>query len=510
MEDNSKPVSSNRIKKGTRPQGMGDIFEHGKVPPQAIDLEEAVLGAIMLEKDALASIIDVIRPEAFYKDAHKTIFNAISRLFTKGEPVDILTVTNELKFTGELEISGGPFYIAQLTNRVASSANTEFHARIILQKFIQRELIRISSDIIKDAYEDTTDVFQLLDKAESQLFSVGETNLRRNYLDMHSLVKDAVKQIELAKTKPGQFSGLPSGFTGLDRITSGWQPSDLVIIAARPGMGKTAFVLTVARNIVVDHGAAVAVFSLEMSSVQLVTRLISAEAQLTGDKLRKGDLLPYEWEQLNSKINNLIDAPLFIDDTPSLSIFELRAKCRRLKAQHNIKLVIIDYIQLMSAGLDRSGGNREQEISAISRSLKSLAKELNIPVIALSQLNRSVEQRPNKKPLLSDLRESGAIEQDADMVLFIYRPEYYNQTTNDGGDSLVGHAEISIAKHRNGALGDVNLQFIAKFAKFVDYEPNTYSTPGSISPNAQFDDNTSTLTIQSKMNDMPEDNEPPF
>ena len=510
MEENVKPVSTNRIKKGTRSQGLGDVFEHGKVPPQAIDLEEAVLGAIMLEKDALAAIIDVIRPEAFYKDAHKTIFNSISRLFTKGEPVDILTVTNELKFTGELEIAGGPFYIAQLTNRVASSANTEFHARIILQKFIQRELIRISSDIIKEAYEDTTDVFQLLDKAESQLFSVGETNLRRNYLDMHSLIKDAVKQIETAKTKPGQFSGLPSGFTGLDRITSGWQPSDLIIIAARPGMGKTAFVLTVARNIVVDYNSAVAVFSLEMSSVQLVTRLISAEAKLTGDKLRKGDLEPYEWEQLNSKINNLIDAPLFIDDTPSLSIFELRAKCRRLKAQHDIKLVIIDYIQLMSAGLDRSGGNREQEISAISRSLKSLAKELNIPVIALSQLNRSVEQRPNKKPLLSDLRESGAIEQDADMVLFIYRPEYYNQTTNDKGDNLVGHAEISIAKHRNGALGDVNLQFIAKYAKFVDYEETHYSSTSGLAANAQFDGNTSTLTIQSKMNDMTEENEPPF
>ena len=510
MEDSGKTVSTNRIKKGTRPHSVGDIFEHGKVPPQAIDLEEAVLGAIMLEKDALAAIIDVIRPEAFYKDSHKTIFNSISRLFAKGEPVDILTVTNELKFTGELEIAGGPFYIAQLTNRVASSANTEFHARIILQKFIQRELIRISSEIIKDAYEDTTDVFQLLDKAESQLFSVGETNLRRNYLDMHSLIKDAVKNIETAKTKPGQFSGLPSGFTELDRITSGWQPSDLIIMAARPGMGKTAFVLTIARNIVVEHHAAVAVFSLEMSSVQLVTRLISAEAQLPGDKLRRGDLKDYEWEQLNSKINNLIDAPLFIDDTPSLSIFELRAKCRRLKAQHDIKLVIIDYIQLMSAGMDRSGGNREQEISAISRALKSLAKELNIPVIALSQLNRSVEQRPNKKPLLSDLRESGAIEQDADMVLFIYRPEYYNQTTNEAGDSTIGQAEISIAKHRNGALAEVKLQFISKYAKFVDYEENTYSSPAGLAPNAQFDDNTSTLTIQSKMNDMPEENEPPF
>lgn len=455
MEENKNIVSDNRKKRTTRPQPLSDIFEHGKVPPQAVDLEEAVLGAIMLEKDALASIIDVIRPDAFYKEAHQIIFQAITRLFAKTEPIDILTVTNELKFTGELEIAGGPFYIAQLTNRVASSANTEFHARIILQKFIQRELIRISSEIIKDAYEDTTDVFNLLDKAENQLFSVGENNMRRNYLDMHSLIRDAVKQIEAARNQTGQFSGVPSGFTELDRVTAGWQPSDLIIIAARPGMGKTAFVLTIARNVAVDFKKAVAVFSLEMSSIQLVTRLISAEAQLPGDKLRKGSLENYEWEQLNSKINNLIDAPLFIDDTPSLSIFELRAKCRRLKAQHNIQMVIIDYIQLMSAGIDRSSGNREQEISQISRSLKSLAKELNIPVIALSQLNRSVENRPNKKPLLSDLRESGAIEQDADMVLFIYRPEYYNQNQDETGASLVGHAELSIAKHRNGALKDI-------------------------------------------------------
>lgn len=510
MEDNGKTTTVTRNKKVSKPQALSDIFEHGKVPPQATDLEEAVLGAIMLEKDALASIIDLIRPDAFYKDAHQKIFQAISRLFTKSEPVDILTVTNELRFTGELELAGGPFYIAQLTNRVASAANTEFHARIILQKFIQRELIRISSEIIKDAYEDTTDVFQLLDKAENQLFSVGENNMRRNYLDMQSLVRDAVKQIEAAKTKPGQFSGVPSGFTELDRVTAGWQPSDLIIMAARPGMGKTAFVLTIARNVAVDFKKAVAVFSLEMSSVQLVTRLISAEAQLPGDKLRKGNLENYEWEQLNAKINTLIDAPLYIDDTPSLSVFELRAKCRRLKAQHDIQLVIIDYIQLMSAGLDRNSGNREQEISTISRSLKSLAKELNIPVIALSQLNRSVEQRPNKKPLLSDLRESGAIEQDADMVIFIYRPEYYNQNTDEGGASLVGHAEISIAKHRNGALKDVPLRFISKYAKFTDPEPGDFDLSGGIAPSAQFDNGGGTITVQSKMNSMDEDHEPPF
>lgn len=510
MEENDKMVGDTKKKRQYKPKALNEIFEHGKVPPQATDLEEAVLGAIMLEKDALASIIDVIRPDAFYKEAHQIIFMAITRLFAKGEPIDILTVTNELKFTGELESAGGPFYIAQLTNRVASASNTEFHARIILQKFIQRELIRISSEIIHDAYEDTTDVFQLLDKAENQLFSVGETNMRRNYLDMQSLVRDAVKRIENAKNQTGQFSGVPSGFTELDRVTAGWQPSDLIIVAARPGMGKTAFVLTMARNVAVDFKKAVAVFSLEMSSVQLVTRLISAEAQLPGDKLRKGNLENYEWEQLNAKISALIDAPLYIDDTPSLSVFELRAKCRRLKAQHDIQMVVIDYIQLMSAGIDRSSGNREQEISTISRSLKSLAKELNIPVIALSQLNRSVEQRPNKKPLLSDLRESGAIEQDADMVVFIYRPEYYNQNVDEGGASLAGHAEISIAKHRNGALKDVPLRFISKYAKFTDPEPGDFDISGALAPNGKFENGINTLTIQSKMNDMDEDHEPPY
>lgn len=477
MEDSKSKFKDTTRQKLTK----ADFFNHGKLPPQAVDLEEAVLGAIMLEKDALATIIDIIRPDAFYKEAHQIIFSAISRLFAKTEPVDILTVTNELKFTGDLELAGGPFYIAQLTNRVASSANTEFHTRIIIQKFIQRELIRISSEIIKDAYEDTTDVFKLLDKAENELFSVGENNLRRNYVDMQSLISNAVKQIENAHKNQNTFTGVASGFTNLDRVTSGWQPSDLIVIAARPGMGKTAFVLTVARNAAIDFKQPVAIFSLEMSSLSLVTRLISAEAEIAGDKLRKGDLDPEQWSALGSKITSLVDAPLYIDDTPSLSVFELRAKARRLKAQHKIQMIIIDYIQLMTSGVEKGQGNREQEISNISRSLKSLAKELNIPVIALSQLNRSVEARPNKKPLLSDLRESGAIEQDADMVLFIYRPEYYKTEPTAENTFPPGYAEISIAKHRNGSLEDVGLRFINQYAKFVDMEK-------------------STITFQSKMN----------
>ncbi|MBV2245880.1 MAG: replicative DNA helicase, partial [Lentimicrobium sp.] len=320
-------------------------------------------------------------------------------------------------------------------------------------------------------------------------------------VDMQSLIRDALKQIGAAKSKDGKQRGIRSGFTVLDRFTGGWQPSDLIIVAARPGMGKTAFVLTAARNSAIEFNHPVALFSLEMSSIQLVTRLISAEAQLSADKLKKGELESYEWQQLNTKINTLIDAPIYIDDTPSLSVFELRAKCRRLKAQHDIQLIIIDYIQLMTAGIDRNMGNREQEISTISRSLKALAKELNVPVIALSQLNRSVETRPNKKPILSDLRESGAIEQDADMVLFIYRPEYYNQTADAEGESIQGEAEISIAKHRNGALGEVKLKFIARYAKFVDPD-NLTADNDNIAPNTNFDNGSSvsTYTLPSKMN----------
>lgn len=446
------------------------LAEHGRVQPQAVDLEEAVLGAMMLEKDAVSAVIDILSPEVFYKDSHKRIMAAIASLFAKSEPVDILTVTNELKSTGELEMVGGPYYITMLTSRIASTANVEYHARIILQKHIQRELIRISSDIIKDAFEDTTDVFDLLDRAEQNLFSVSESNLRRNFEDMPSLVKQAITDIENAKNADEHMRGVPSGYVDIDRITSGWQKSDLVILAARPSMGKTAFALNMARNIAVDFNKPIAFFSLEMSAVQLVTRLISSESELKSDKLKRGDLQSYEWQQLTDKVSRLVEAKMFIDDTPALSIFELRAKCRRLKQQHDIQMVFIDYLQLMSGGSDNKG-NREQEISNISRSLKALAKELNIPVLALSQLSRAVETRPGqaKRPILSDLRESGAIEQDADLVLFIYRAEYYKLDEYEDGTPAQGVSEIIIAKHRNGAVGDVKLRFIADFARFEDY-----------------------------------------
>jgi replicative DNA helicase len=498
----------NKQRKTSLPQ---PFMEHGKIPPQATDLEEAVLGAIMLEKDALTAVIDILKPDMFYKEKHQKIYSAISRLFAKTEPVDILTVTEELKITGELEIVGGPYYITQLTNRVASAANVEFHVRIISQKHIQRELIRISSEIIKEAYEDTSDVFDLLDKAEQGLFSVSESNLRRSYTDMQSLVKEAITEIQAAKDQDAHMRGVPSGFTEIDRVTSGWQKSDLIILAARPGMGKTAFVLSMARNMAVDFNKSVAFFSLEMSAIQLVTRLISSETQLSADKLRRGDLENYEWEQLNAKINNLIDSKIFIDDTPALTIFELRAKCRRLKAQHDIDIIFVDYLQLMS-GTAETKGNREQEISNISRSLKALAKELNIPIITLSQLSRAVETRGgSKKPILSDLRESGAIEQDADIVSFIYRPEYYKIDVDEDGNSTAGMAEICIAKHRNGALKDVPLKFIAKYAKFADMDVDDFGD-NSADPSAgmEFANGQNFKTIPSKMNDMEEDDNVPF
>lgn len=508
MEQNDQTARETTTRRAKKPSSTINYSDHGRVPPQAPDLEEAVLGAMMLEQNALTNVIDLLSVGVFYKEAHQKIFGAIHSLFSKSEPVDILTVTQELKKRGELELVGGAYYISMLTNRIASGANVEFHARIVIQKFIQRELIRISSEIIKESYEDSTDVFDTLDRAEKELFAVSETNLRRNYLDMHALVKEAIDQIEKAKNQEGNISGIPSGFTALDRVTAGWQRSDLIVLAARPGMGKTAFVLSMARNMAVDHNKPTAIFSLEMSGVQLVTRLIASETGLAADKLKKGQLEQYEWQQLNARIGNLTAAPLFIDDTPALNIFELRAKCRRLKAQHDIQLVIIDYLQLMSGGNDNRG-NREQEISNISRSMKSLAKELKIPVIALSQLSRAVETRGgSKKPVLSDLRESGAIEQDADMVLFIYRPEYYDLMVDEDGNSTEGLAQLIIAKHRNGALETVPLRFIAKYAKFTDYDAGEYAFSNEMKPSDSFDKGVNTLTLPSRLNDMDKDDAP--
>ena len=492
----------------------------GKLPPQAVDLEEAVLGALMLEKDALSAVIDILKPDIFYKDSHQKIFEAIHTLFQKSSPIDILTVTSQLRQTGALEMIGGAYYITELTNRVVSAANIEFHARIISQKYIQRELIRISTEIINNAYEDTTDIFDLLDMAEKNLFDIAQNNLRRDSRKMDDIIRESLEALEAIKDRVDGLTGVPSGFTALDRMTSGWQPSDLVIIAARPAMGKTAFVLSCARNASVQFGKPVVVFSLEMSSVQLVNRLISGEAEIEQEKLRKGNLAEWEWQQLHSKIGNLTEAPLFIDDTPALNIFEFRAKCRRLKAQYDIQMIIIDYLQLMHGkGEGKGGGNREQEIGSISRALKSVAKELNVPVLALSQLSRAVESRPGaqKKPMLSDLRESGSIEQDADMVLFLYRPEYYGLTEDEEGRSTIGVGEVIIAKHRNGETGTVPLRFIGKFVKFADLEEDFgggnpalggASPFAGMAPSEDFEKPSNFIIRPSRMDEM--DEEPPF
>ncbi len=450
----------------------------------------------MLERDAILLIIDIITPKSFYKDEHKKIYEAIVDLFRKQEPVDILTVTNQLRANDELEDVGGAHYVSGLTSRVATAAHVEFHAKIVQQKFIQRELIRASSDIQSRAFNEGEDVEDLLNFAENEIFQIAEGSMKKESVKVKPLVDQAIKLIEEASKREDGLSGVPSGFSELDRMTSGWQPSDLLIIAARPAMGKTAFVLSMARNMAVDHKQPVAIFSLEMSSLQLVTRLISSETEIKASKLRNGRLESHEWNQLEAKVRPLEEAPIFIDDTPAISVFELRAKARRLVQAHGIKVIIIDYLQLMTAGIDNRG-NREGEVSLISRSLKAIAKELNIPVIALSQLNRSVETRGgDKRPQLSDLRESGAIEQDADMVLFIHRPEYYGILEDAEGNSLEGIGEIIVAKHRNGATGSILLEFRSEFAKFQEpfnglgIEAMTHqSKMNEINDNDPFNDN---------------------
>lgn len=479
-------------------QGIGEI---GKIPPQAVDVEEAVLGAMLLEKNAVNDAIDILEPDSFYKVEHQKIYAAIKDLFGHSENIDILSVTEKLRKKGELQMVGGPGYIASLTNRVASAAHVEYHARIISEKYILRSLIEVSSDVIKNAYDETKDVFNVLNEAEDGLFKIAEGNLKKGYAGVRELVQEAKDEIEAASKNSDGVSGVPTGFTDLDRLTSGWQKSDMIVLAARPGMGKTAFVLSMARNSAIDFQQPTAIFSLEMSNVQLVKRMMAMETGISSEKLRKGFSDPEEWQKLHERLGNLTEAPIFIDDTPALSIFELRAKCRRMKMQHDIQLVIIDYLQLMTAGT--KGGNREQEISTISRSIKEIAKEINVPIIALSQLSRSVETRGgDKRPMLSDLRESGAIEQDADMVVFIYRPEYYGLLEDENGMPTDGIGEIIVAKHRNGSLDTVRLKFVKELTRFDNLDAfDTMDYGSGFAPNKDFETSADTITLGSKMND---------
>ncbi len=444
--------------------------ELGQLPPQALELEEAVIGALMIEKDAYSQVSEILRAESFYDRKHQLIYAAIANLALRQQPIDILTVTARLREMGTLEDAGGAFYITQLSRKVTTSAHIEYHARIVAQKHLARELITFSSNVQTKAFDETQDVDDLMQEAEGRLFEISQQNMKKDYTQIDPVIKEAFALLHKAAERTDGLSGLSSGFHQLDRMTSGWQNSDLVIIAARPAMGKTAFVLSMARNIAITNKEPVALFSLEMSNVQLVNRLIVNVCEIEGEKIKSGQLNREEWARLDNKIIEMQGAPLYVDDTPSLSVFELRTKARRLVREHGVKIIIIDYLQLMNAS-GMSYGSRQEEVSTISRSLKGLAKELNIPIIALSQLNRGVENREGiegKRPQLSDLRESGAIEQDADMVCFIHRPEYYKIYADEKGNDLRGMAEIIIAKHRNGAVGDVLLRFVGKYARFLN------------------------------------------
>ncbi|HAN66799.1 MAG TPA: replicative DNA helicase [Chitinophagaceae bacterium] len=494
----------------------------GKLPPQARELEEAILGAIMLEKAVFDTVIEILKPECFYTDAHQRIFRAMQSLASKSMPIDMLTVVEELKFRGDLETVGGAYAVSKLTNAVVSAANVESHARIVLQKFIQRELIRISGEIIGESYEDSTDVFDLLDQAESKLFEITNNHLRKNFDSIDTVLVKTIQKIEDMRNRNEDITGVATGFPSLDKVTYGWQPTDLIILAARPSVGKTAFALNLARSAALndDKPTPVAFFSLEMSSAQLVQRILSAESEIWLEKISRGKLEEHEMKQLYKRgIERLTNAPIFIDDSAGLNIFELRAKCRRLKNKHNIGLIIIDYLQLMSGSADRNS-NREQEISKISRDLKGLAKELQVPIIALSQLSREVEKRKegNKMPQLSDLRESGAIEQDADMVMFLYRPEYYEITSNEMGESNRGETHVRIAKHRNGSLETIKLRALLHIQKFVEDDQGDmgggFPSPGKWKPvnSGGGADDGAHLYIQkgSKMNNGEYDDDAPF
>ncbi|WP_294233941.1 replicative DNA helicase [Chryseobacterium sp. sg2396] len=509
----------------------------GKMPPNALDFERLVIGTFLIDKKGLDHSIDLLTPEVFYDPRHQVIFSTILKLYEGNQPVDLMTIIQALKKEDKLNLAGGDSYIIDLTMGVSSSAHIEYHVRVILEKYILRSLINVSANVIDASYKESTDVFELLDKAEQSFFEITNGTIKKGFDTANSLVKQAIDTIKSLKDKEG-LSGVPSGFRDVDKETGGWQNSDLIIIAARPAMGKTAFLLSMARNIAVGHKIPMALFSLEMASVQLITRMIASETRISSEKLRKGTLDDEEWQRLFSNVSELENAPLYIDETPSLSIFDFRAKCRRLVMQHGVKIIMVDYLQLMTAGGGGKGaGNREQEISMISRSLKAIAKELNVPVIALSQLSRSVETRPGKRPQLSDLRESGAIEQDADIVSFIFRPEYYKITVWDNDEegqetSTENQAELIIAKHRNGATADVRLSFLKHFAKFADIEmafdggggSMGYSSNGgllgepsgfdkiktTIQPGAAFDLPDSSKLSGSSMNDFDDDDDFPF
>lgn len=458
---------------------LDNLKKYSNQPPAAIDVEKMVLGAMLLEVEAVPKAIEILKPEYFYDKKHAYIFNSILSLYDANEPVDTVTLYEELKKDGKLEEVGGAAYLSKLAEDISSAANIDYHARVILEKWILRKLISTSFEIATDAYQGREDVFDLLDQAEAKIFSISEESTKETFKSMDVAVREALELIESIHNKNISAFSVPSGFYQLDEMLGGFQKSDLIIVAARPSMGKTAFALSLARNAAIEHKVPIAIFSLEMSTIQLAIRLISAEARINAHSVRTGKFRAEEGAKISRTVHKLSKAPIYIDDTPALNILELRAKARRLKTEKKIGLVIVDYLQLMSSSFRVE--SREREISIISRSLKALAKELEIPVIALSQLNRAVEQSSDKRPMLSHLRESGSIEQDADVVLFLYRPEVYFEQ-QEGMEEIQGVAEVIVGKQRNGPIGEVKLQFIKEYARFENRELFQTQIPETASP----------------------------
>ena len=490
MADNTDLSKFNSRKSKPTHQSLFDTG--GRLLPQDKDIEEAVLGALMLEKDAYTMVCDILKPESFYEPSNQIIYEAIQALGAAQQPIDMLTVVEKLRQMDMLDKVGGPIFISELTSRIASGAHIDYHARIIAQKYLARELISFCANIESKAFDESNDVDDLMQEAEGKLFEISQRNVKKDVVQIDPVIEQAFNQIQAASNRQTGLSGLECGFSEIDKMTSGWQNSDLIIIAARPAMGKTAFVLSMAKNMAVNLNTPIAVFSLEMSNIQLVNRLICNVCEIEGEKIKSGSLTQKEWDKLNSRIKSLFSVPMYIDDSGNLSIFELRTKARRLVREHDVKMIIIDYLQLMNAS-GMKFGSREQEVSMISRSLKQLAKELNIPIIALSQLNRDLEKRSEGKvPQLSDLRESGAIEQDADIVCFIHRPEYFLKSDRDAqGNDIRGLAQFIIAKHRSGAVGDVKLRFRNQFARFENWVEDSDSNS---------DSNSNLVTIGSSIN----------
>ena len=459
-------------------------LEVGNKPPQALDVEESVLGAMMLEPSSVDQALEGLEPECFYDPRHRTVFEAMLELVKNHVPVDIVTVTSKLREKGNLEVVGGASVLAGFTEKVGSAANLEYYIRILKQKAIQRDLITASYQILKDSFDDSIVVDELIDKSESRIYDATRSIARREVQDIGSILKYVVADIEEQQKSTG-LGGVPSGYPSIDRVTNGWQPSDLVIIAARPSVGKTAFALNIARNAAVDHHMPVAVFSLEMSCAQLAKRLVVSETGLSGDKIKGSiKLEDYEWEQLEYRIRDLSRAPLYIDDTPSLPVMEFRTKAKNLVKNKGVRLIVVDYLQLMQAPDQGKGGLREQEVAYISRTLKATAKELNVPILALSQLSRNAVQRQGSggKPVLSDLRESGSIEQDADMVIFIHRPDYLGLSENPEDKEKT---QIIIAKHRNGETKDIDMVFRSEQVRFMEPDDTLVaraSIPSAMNP----------------------------